>query len=584
MFSSIRWRLTSAFLLIALGTIGLLGLYLSRWTERHYIDSLTADLASESRVIGGMSAHLISAPGDEIESLARRVGRQSGRRVTIIRADGAVVGDSRRAPETMDDHTARPEVREALRHGMGWEIRRSDTLDTRMLYVATRIGGSDRPLGVARVSENLSEVDAAVGRIHRVFFISAFIAFIVAGLAGARIAGSIARPIRDMRSVARQLAKGDLDQRVDVADNSPEEISDLAETLNAMAGELRGMMTQLTSEKTKLQTILDKTNNGLMVVDHESRVQMANPATAALLGARPDQVLGKTIIESTLSRDLSELVLRVLRTGVPASLGLRLPNLSETYLDVYVAPLERSGGGIVVIHDLTQVARTDAVRRDFVANVSHELRNPLASIRLMAETIALRAKYDSVAAEQFAQKIMSEADRLTTLSEDLLDLAKIEAGRRSVRAEDLALAEVAGRLVAEWFPLAQKKGINLMVSVPDDLRAKADPDAVYQVLANLVDNAVKYTGQGGRIEISASAQEDRAVVRVTDTGIGIPEADLPRIFERFYRVDKARSRASGGTGLGLSIVKHLVEAHGGKVTVESAVGEGSTFAFTLPAT
>jgi two-component system phosphate regulon sensor histidine kinase PhoR len=279
----------------------------------------------------------------------------------------------------MESHSNRPEVRSALETGVGWDMHYSTTLHTRMLYVATRIGSREHPIGVARISENLSDIDLAVGRIHHVFFIAALIAFIVAALAGARIAGGIAGPIHAMRSVARDLAKGDLDRRVRVADGSAQEISDLADTLNVMASELRARMIELTGEKTKLQAILDKADDGLMVVDHEARVQMANPAAVSLIGTDPDQVRGRTIIESTLSHDLSELVERVLRTKAPASLGIQLSNPRQTYLNVYVTPLEL--GAVVVMHDLTEASRTDALRRDFVANVSHELRNPLASIR-----------------------------------------------------------------------------------------------------------------------------------------------------------------------------------------------------------
>lgn len=580
MFQSIRWRLTSAFLVIALGAIGLLGLYLSRWTERSYIDALKSDLASESHTIGSLISPLIRN-GATVDGLAKTAGERSGRRVTIIGADGAVLGDSDRDPKSMDNHSDRPEVRSALRSGVGWEVRRSRSLRIRMIYVATRIGSAERPVGVVRLAENLSEVDASVGRIHRVFFLAALLAFVAAGLAGIRIAGSIAGPVHSMRRVARRMARGALDDRVHLEDDVPVEVRELADTLNAMARELKAMMGQVTAESDRLRTVLERTNSGLMLVDGDGKVQMANRAASALLGADPGRMLGKSVIEGTLSHELSELAVRVLRTHTAASLGVRLSSLADTCIDVYVAPLERSGGAVIVMHDLTESARADAMRRDFVANVSHELRNPLASIRLMAETIAIHAG-DTAAAEQFAKKIMTEADRLTALSEDLLDLSRIEAGRRALHREDLVLSEAAQRVTADLMPAAREKDIDLRVSIPGDLSARADPDAVHQILCNLVDNAVKYTPRGGLVEVSASEQDGAVWVTVSDTGIGIPGADLPRVFERFYRVDKARSRASGGTGLGLSIVKHLVEAHGGRVTVESVLGEGSMFSFTLP--
>ncbi|HET6455454.1 MAG TPA: ATP-binding protein, partial [Armatimonadota bacterium] len=248
-------------------------------------------------------------------------------------------------------------------------------------------------------------------------------------------------------------------------------------------------------------------------------------------------------------------------------------------LNVYVTPL--SDGALVVLHDLTEIMKTDSVRRDFVANVSHELRTPLASIKAMAETVVLRGRKNPEAAEEFGRKIMDEADRLTAISDDLLDLARIEANR-PLQMEEFALLEVVQSVVSDLQAKANNKAIEVSVDVPDDLPITADRDAIYQILVNLVDNAIRYTRPGGSVTISAESDEAGVSIGVADTGIGIPEDELARIFERFYRVDKGRSRESGGTGLGLSIVKHLVEAHGGKIIVESTVGEGSTFTFTVP--
>lgn len=358
----------------------------------------------------------------------------------------------------------------------------------------------------------------------------------------------------------------------------------LVSAMDANAAEHRLRIDESAAEKTKLRTILDKTDDGLMVVDHDARIQLANLPAMKLLNAEPDSVRGKTIIESTLNHDFSELVGRVLKTRVPASLQIQLSHPQDTHLNVYAASLERPDGppgALVVMHDLTPAMRIDSVRRDFVANVSHEFRTPLATIKAMAETIVLRGRKAPETAEEFATKIMAEVDRLAALSEDLLDLAQIEAGRRSVRMEEFALDEVVGRVAFDFRPRAEYKAIELSSDVPDGLRVSADRDAVYQILANLVDNAVRYTRPGGSVSISVSEGVGGVSVKVSDTGIGIPEAELPRIFERFYRVDKARSRESGGTGLGLSIVKHLVEAHDSRIEVQSVPGEGSAFTFTL---
>lgn len=350
----------------------------------------------------------------------------------------------------------------------------------------------------------------------------------------------------------------------------------------AMEAQFSRVIDALNAEKDRIRMILDKTDDGLMVVDGDARVQMSNLAASGLLGIEPEDIRGKTIIESTLNHDFSELVGRVLKTGTPGSLEIRLAAPKDAYINVYAAPLERPAGALIAMHDLTAAMRIDAVRRDFVANVSHEFRNPLASIKAMAETIAVRGQGDPNAAADFAKKIVAEADRLAALSDDLLDLAKIEAGRRPVRMEDFPLSETVARIVGDFGAKAEYKTITLVAEVPEGIRVSADRDAVHQILANLTDNAVRYTRPGGEVSISAANDGDRVSVRVSDTGIGIPDEELPRIFERFYRVDKARSRESGGTGLGLSIVKHLVEAHAGRIEVRSTLGEGSTFVFTLP--
>lgn len=583
-FHTVRWRITSAILLTVLAAIGLLAAYLSRWTDQYYVSAVRSNLQAESRLVSRLSAPLMSGDPKPIDALAHNAGRDLNCRVTIIGPDGVVLGDSHHNRGTMDLHNSRPEFRSAITNGSGWAIRYSKTLRTRMLYVASRIGSAERPLGVARLSESLAQVDQARARIHHVFFFATLLTFVIVGIVGARVAEKITGPIQDMSVVARRLARGELGSAAEIPSRARGEIEELAATLNVAANELRRMMSELTDEKSKLQTILDKTDDGIMVVDSESRVQMVNPAASRLLGMPRSQIVGKTIIESTLSHDFSSLLDRVLRTSSPASLEIELTQPTQTYMNVYITPIEvslRTDGAVIVIHDVTSSKRTDAMRRDFVANVSHELRTPLASIRAMAETIVIRGRKDPQSAEDFAKTIVTEADRLTAMSDDLLDLAKIEAGRRVIHAQAFTLSEVSSEIVAEMQPRAEKKGISIHTEIPDGLQVNADRDAVRQILSNLIDNAVKYTKQG-EVKVTAEAENGRVAVCVSDTGIGIPVSDLPRIFERFYRVDKARSRESGGTGLGLSIVKHLVEAHGGKVTVKSSPDSGTSFIFTLP--
>lgn len=420
--------------------------------------------------------------------------------------------------------------------------------------------------------------------LNRLFLIPVIALAIAGCILGVHLVGSTVRGLANVIELARRIAEGDFDSHAKLGAASTE-IRTLAEVLSRTAERIRQTVGELAIEKSKLRAIFDRTDDGLMVVDKDRRVQIVNPAAVRLLGIEGGNLEGRTVMECALSRDLDDLVKRVLESHTPASLELTLHKGERVFLNVYVAPIETPDGteaAVVVMHDLTPAVKVDSVRRDFVANVSHELRTPLASIRAMAETIALRGRKDPGAAERFAQKIISEADRLVNLAEDLLDLAKIEAGQRPVRSEWFFLREVAEQVLGQLGHLADAKAIENELEIPADLKAYADKDAVRQILANLLDNAIKYTRPGGLVRITAQQSGEAVAVSVFDTGIGISEEEQTRIFERFYRVDKARSRELGGTGLGLSIVKHLVEAHGGQVLVESLPGKGSTFTFLLP--
>ncbi|HEY3377296.1 MAG TPA: ATP-binding protein [Armatimonadota bacterium] len=586
-FYSVRWKFTVAFLLVIIATIGSLDFFFTHWMDDYYKTVLRHNLQRECQLVGHLVTPTLDGLSGNSDASAKNIARDLKCRVTIIRPNGRVVGESDHDLTTMVLHNTRPEVVSALRSGAGWDIRRSDTLQKPMLYVAQRIEEHGRTLGIARLAVSLDDVALALQRIHRAFLVATVLAIFIAGLAGTWISGRIAGPIQRMTAVAKRLAKGDLSLRMAVRHKTHDEIDELADTLNTMAAELRARMNELTAERQKLQTILDKTDDGLMFVDHEARVRILNPAAARLLGIEQAQALGKSVLANTFNPEFTELVARVLRTKTSASLEIHLTQPRLTALNVYVKPMENAEGvtgALAVMHDLTAIRRTDDIRREFVANVSHELRTPLATLKAMAETIVLRAGKDLRVAEEYARKIMTEIDRLTALSDDLLDLTQIEAGRRAITREDVPLAEATQQLLAKMQPLALEKDITLSWNIPQALHVTADRDAVEQIFINLVDNAIKYSPHGGRVTVSARrGEQDQIAIAIADTGIGIPAEDVTRIFERFFRVDKARSRASGGTGLGLAIVKHLVESHGGKVTVDSTPGLGSTFTFTLPA-
>jgi len=561
------------------------GLYFLEWTESYYTRTATDDLRRESRA---MAAVVASTP-EYLPAVVDRMGRDLSHRITIIRADGEVLADSSHDYRRMSNHANRPEVREALDYGVGQSTRFSATLKTRMLYVASAYGPKDRPAGVARVARSLSGLDGVMRAIQRTFLTAGLVAIAVAALLSVKIASSITQPISSIAEAARGLEHGDLGVRVPPLPPTARELTELAATFNRTAQRLQINIDEMNRQSARMQAVFDHTDNGLILVDTESRVHMINPAACRIVNAECPWIVGKTLIEGTLSHDLAGLVERVCRTQEPAALDVDLSSEDtrgvQSAVHAYVAPIPRADGEIdvlVVLHDVTSIRELEAIRRDFVANVSHELRTPLASIKAMAETIILRQAGDPGAVRGFAQSIVQEADRMTLLAEDLLDLTKIESQRRDVNVELLKPGEIAGEVIERLAGSAEKKSIALTNEIPSETRVEADRDSLAQVLVNLVDNAIKYTHEGGSVNVRADRTSGHTAIRVVDNGMGIPSMDLPRVFERFYRVDKARSRESGGTGLGLAIVKHLCEQMGGSVSVKSEVGKGSTFSILLP--
>jgi len=407
----------------------------------------------------------------------------------------------------------------------------------------------------------------------------------------AALAAALLRGRRDARAAAavtltlRRLASGDSSAR---PRGLPPGWEELGGALNAYTAVVQDAAGALARDKAQLSAVLDQMAEAVVAVDAAGVVMVVNPALSRLLSVNPSAARGRRYLETLRHNGIVELLGKVLGEGRPIAQEIRLFAPEELVFDAHAAPLVqggRAGGALLVLHDITRLRRLEQMRRDFVANVSHELRTPLASIRGFAETLRAGAVDDHENRMEFLRTIEAHADNLTKLVDDLLDLSAIESGHRAPRLSPVDLGEALAEAARSVAPMAEERGVGLSVlPVPGGLpRALADADQVKQILANLLDNALKYTPAGGRVEVSAEPWKGGARVTVRDTGVGIPEADLPRVFERFYRVDKARGREAGGTGLGLSIVKHLVEANGGEVSVESRQPGGTAFLFTLPA-
>ncbi|MBE3580377.1 MAG: HAMP domain-containing protein [Thermoanaerobacteraceae bacterium] len=399
------------------------------------------------------------------------------------------------------------------------------------------------------------------------------------------VARSLLGPLGDMLPATRRIASGDLEQRLEVLTN--DELGLLARHLNEMVDRLRSNIREISNERNKVRAILASLTDAVVAVDQVGRVMLCNPAAEALLKKKEHEMQQKYLLEIIRNHELDRLAKEILDKGKPAEAEVRLFPTSAGLFRVHGAPIlgerGRIVGAVLSLRDITEIRRLEQMRSEFVANVSHELRTPLTSIRGFVETLLEGALADEKTSRRFLGIINSEAQRLQRLIEDLLTLSRVEHRRPEPVGMGASLPQAVARVMEVVRPLAEERGVSLKTDLPPDLPLLRLPEHFLdQILLNLLDNAIKYTPEGGSVTVTASREGSRARVQVRDTGIGIPAESLPRIFERFYRVDKARSRAMGGTGLGLAIVKHMVEAYGGTVGVESQVGKGSTFHFVVP--
>ncbi len=418
----------------------------------------------------------------------------------------------------------------------------------------------------------------AVQRVAGSFVNTLVVAVPLSIVVGLILARSIRHSLERLTEVAERISRGDFSKRLHRMPG--DEIGTLARAVNAMATSLETQVAELKRDKNQLATILDGMVEGVLVTNEKGQIVLVNPALTSMLHLGKDAV-GRTILECLRNAAVNGAVERAVTQGLPQEQEIALYlGGNERNVVVHSAPL--NAGAVSVFYDVTNIRKLEDVRKDFVANVSHELKTPLTCIRGYAETLRSGALGDEPAARRFVEKIETNAAQLQNLVEDILKLSQIESGRLEFSASPTALKPVAMTLCEEFADMARGKKIALKNRVEGDPVAKADPQAFRQILSNLVENAIKYTPEGGEVTVAAETRDGFCRFTVTDTGIGIPEADLPRVFERFYRVDKARSRQMEGTGLGLAIVKHLVQAHGGEVGVKSEVGKGSEFWFTIP--
>lgn len=575
-----RKLLASAFLLISV-TLLLLDFYLTRYTSRREVQGVEQRLAAEARLLTSEAADV---PPAKLEDWAHAAAARAQTRVTVIDPQGVVLADSHHDPETMENHANRPEIRLAYQGQVGSSIRHSHTLDRDLCYLAIPLQYRGRSGWVLRLAVPLEDVDTAITAVRwRIGGASLMAAVVALGIAYF-FTRSFTRRIGRLRAFAEGLVDAQFSENL--LPDAGDELGALARSLNSMALQLRELVDQLSLESARRQAILASMVEGVLAVDNELRVIFANESFARAVAARYPVPEKLPLIELVRDPALRELVARVLASGESRKERLQLKAAQGRTFEVQAAPLTAasSHGAVAILHDITDLERLERVRKDFVANVSHELRTPLTAIRGYTETLLEGALEDPENNRKFLDVIRAHAIRLNNIASDLLTLSELESGKASPPPEPVsvrAAVEAALRTVESG---ARVRGVKVSCGPLDDTQVLGDRVQLEQALINLLDNAVKFNRSSGEAKVEVSpAVAGKVRIVVSDTGIGIPSEDLPRIFERFYRVDKARSREVGGTGLGLSIVKHVIERMNGTISVESQLGKGSTFTVILPA-
>jgi two-component system phosphate regulon sensor histidine kinase PhoR len=580
--ASVRLRLGAALVGLVLVVAIVFGLLARRGLEERARERLSASLAASARLA-------LALLGDDPFSPARRgelqarvaAAAESGDvRLSLIDAQGVVIADSDVSAEGLprvENHADRPEVAAALSGRVGSDVRVSGTLGRSLLYVAVPAPG-----GVVRVATGSARVGAEVAALERALAAAGLVGLALAAVLAAAFASLLTRRVHELREAVRGIASGNLSRRLPW--RSGDELGAIASALDEMAEQLRRRLAQASDEQERLRAVLQSMVEGVLVLDRAGRVILANPRLRELFGVWGG-VEGRSALEVIRRADVEAALAEALRTPEPVVREIHLGASSGRHLQLHAVRFPAHGtllGTVAVFHDVTELHRLEAIRRDFVANVSHELRTPLTAIRGFAETLR-GSELPAEQRRQYLDVILRHADRLTALIEDLLELSRIEGGTRELAPEPTDVAALAKGVLQDLKPRLDARSLRGEVRAEPSPLALADRRALEQVLLNLLDNAIKYSEPGGGIGILVSGSPAGVRVDVRDSGIGIPAADRARIFERFYRVEKARSRDLGGTGLGLAIVKHLVQAQDGEVFVSSKEGEGSTFSVRLPA-
>ena len=581
------WQLYPTYIIIIVISLLASTWFASRTLKQFYHEQSASDLEARALLFKSqILEHLSPLDSEAIDRLCKKTGGQATTRITVILPSGMVIGDSEKDPEKMDNHVDRPEVIQALRGQTGMSTRYSRTLEKEMMYVGIPLKRNSHMVGVVRTSVPLISIDKTMKSIQTKIAIGGLFIAVLAAILSLVVSRRISRPIEEIRRGAECFAQGDFECRLPVSNS--EELGSLSETMNQMAIELQARINGMREQRNELEAVLSSMVEGVIALDKEERVISINQAAAQMFETNPSSAQGRSIQEVVRNSDLQNFVRHALYSTEPVEQDVVLYSDGERIINGHSTALHDAGGNrigaLIVLNDVTRLRRLENIRRDFVANVSHEIKTPITAIKGFVETLRDGGMTSGKDADRFLAIIQKHVDRLDAIIEDLLRLSRIE---EDVETEEIVLEE--GRIRDVLLTAMQvcqvkaaPKNIRLELSCSEDLKAKINPALLEQAVVNLLDNAIKYSDAESEVQVEAKNVDNKILINVRDQGCGIDKKHLSRLFERFYRVDKARSRKMGGTGLGLAIVKHITQAHRGHVTVESTPGKGSIFSLHLP--
>ncbi|PLX99626.1 MAG: PAS domain-containing sensor histidine kinase [Desulfuromonas sp.] len=582
------WHLFPAFLILTLGAVIAVSWYVTTTLNDFHIAQVEKSLTAQATLVADrISGKLDRSNSPDLDALSKRLGRETETRITIILPNGEVLADSKEDPARMDNHARRPEVAAALLGKTGVSTRYSRTLSQNQMYVALPVIADAEIAGAVRTAIPVTEIDATLAAAHGEIAGAGLLVAIVLAIISLLLARRITRPLEQMRQGAEKFAIGELARRLPTT--GAEEVAALAASLNNMAAQLDERFQTVIRQRNELEAVLTSMIEGVLAVDNHEQILRINRAGAELFETDIQKAVGRPVQEVLRKAELQQFIADSLQAKNPIERDLMLlSGNSEIQLQAHGSPLLNANkqkiGTLVVVNDVTRLRRLENLRRDFVANVSHELKTPITAIKGWAET--LRETDDSLSEEQQrpVEIIVRQADRLNAIINDLLNLSRLEQeqDQAGIDIQITAVRPVIEASIQACSVEVKKKGIEIIVHCSDELQMEANPQLIEQALINLLNNAIKYSDDKVRIIVEAVEDQSGLYLKVRDFGCGIPEEHLPRLFERFYRVDTARSREMGGTGLGLAIVKHIAQIHKGKVEVYSRLSEGTTFTLVLP--